>query len=66
MIDEEVIVTLRDIRALRYCSRGARQFCARHGLDYSDFLRNGISSRELLATGDAMAIKAVEVARGRR
>lgn len=61
-----MIVTLQDARALRYCSRGIRQFFARHGLDYSDFLRNGIPARDLRATGDAMALKVIEVAHGRR
>jgi hypothetical protein len=61
----EVIVTLKDMRKLRYCSKGARAFFERQGLSWSDFLANGITEEELLKTGDAMAIKAVEVARGR-
>ncbi|GAB6191159.1 hypothetical protein [Desulfocastanea catecholica] len=61
----EVIVTLKDIRSLKYCSKGARAFFARHDLLWSDFLDNGIPAEALLKTGDAMAQKAVEVARGR-
>lgn len=66
------IVTMQDARAVRtptgrgYCSRGIRAFFARHGLDFQDFLRNGIAAEKLEATGDHMALKAVEVARGRQ
>lgn len=52
-----------------YCSRGSREFFAKHGLDWSDFLRNGIDPVKFLETKDAMAIRAVrhaeeEAARG--
>lgn len=59
---DEVIVTLKDIRKLQYCSKGARAFFEKHELSWSDFLTNGIPASELLKTGDAMATKAVEVA----
>lgn len=60
-----VIVTMRDIRGARQCSRGARAFFERHGLDFNDFLINGIPVEKLEATGDAMAKRVCEVARGR-
>lgn len=61
-------VYISDMRKLKYCSRGIRQFFHRHGLDYSLFLREGISSRELLSSSnnDAMAVAVVEVANGRK
>lgn len=63
----DVNVRMEDLRKLRYCSRGVRAFFSRHGLDYSDFLKNGISGRLLLESSgnDAMAKRAVEVAHGR-
>ena len=61
----DVIVYQKDMRALRYCSRGVRAFFKRHELDYSDFLKNGIPAEQLEETGDAMALAVVEVARGR-
>jgi len=64
--DDELIVTMKDIRAANMCSNGPRQFFKRHGLDWSDFLSNGIPASKLLATGDAMARQVVEVARGRQ
>lgn len=49
-------------RRLGYCARGVRAFYARAGLDYSAFLQDGTPARELLATGDSMAMAAVEEA----
>ncbi|WP_346014465.1 hypothetical protein [Rubrivivax gelatinosus] len=39
-----------------------RLFFARHGLSYGAFLREGIPAEQLLATGDAMARRVVDVA----
>lgn len=61
-----MIITMSDARAAKMCSKGTRAFFSRHGLDYSAFLRDGIKSELLVATGDAMALQVIEVARGRR
>lgn len=66
MTDDELIITMRDIRAAKMCSRGTRAFFQRHGLDWTDFLKNGIPAEKLAATGDAMALQVVEAARGRK
>lgn len=50
------------IRQAKQCSRGARAFFLRHGLDWAGFLRNGVDAEKLRATGDAMALKVVEQA----
>lgn len=60
-----MIITMADIRRVAMCSSGTRAFFLKHGLNWSDFLKNGIPAEELEATGDAMAIRVVEVARGR-
>lgn len=57
---------MRDIRAAKMCSSGAREFFKRHGLGWQDFLKHGVDSEVLEKTGDAMALKVVEVARGRQ
>lgn len=57
-----VRVFFRHMKALQYCARGVRAFYARHGLDYAALLREGTDGAELLATGDAMARRVVEVA----
>lgn len=48
-----------------YCHPGARKFFQRHGLDWADFVKNGIEAEVVLATGDAMAVRIVESARTR-
>lgn len=61
-----MIITMRDIRRAKMCSAGARAFFIRHKLDWSEFLKSGIHSNKVIATGDAMAIRVVEVASGKR
>lgn len=64
--DEIIIVTMRDVRAAKGCSAGARAFCLQHGIDWNEFLKNGVASNILEETGDAMAINLVKVARNGR
>lgn len=56
---------MRHVRAARMCSKGARVFFMRHGLDWQTFLREGLPATVIAATGDAMALQVVEVARGK-
>jgi hypothetical protein len=43
-----------------FCARGARAWFARHDLDWSDFVVNGIPASVLLATDDALAQQVVD------
>lgn len=43
----------------RMCSKGARLWFKRYGLDWVDFCKNGIEAQTLLDTGDTEAIKVV-------
>jgi hypothetical protein len=61
-----MMITMQDVRAAKMCSRGARQFFTRHGLDWNAFVKEGLPDKVIEATGDAMAIRVVEVARERR
>jgi arsenate reductase-like glutaredoxin family protein len=45
-------VRIQHIRQANLCARGARAWFARHGLDYGEFLKNGIDSEKILALGD--------------
>lgn len=58
-------VHVRHIKSgdLNYCSRGSRVWFKQHGLDWSEFIRDGLPEDVLLATGDAMALAAIEEAR---
>lgn len=60
-----VTVTIDDARAAGLCTRGGRLWAERHNLDWRGFLQQGISAEALLATGDAMALRAVEQAQRR-
>ena len=61
-----MIITMRDIRAAGMCSKGARKWFNRNGLEWSEFLKDGIDSDEILKTGDAMGKRVIEVARGQK
>lgn len=47
-------VTIRDLRAARYCLAGVRPWFQRHGFNWQDFLEHGIDVDRLRATGDAL------------
>jgi len=59
-------VYVKDIRAAKLCSKGARKWFERHNLSWADFLREGMDEDDVLKIGDAMAARVVEVARERR
>lgn len=61
-----VIVRMHHVRAAKMCSRGARAFFERHGLDWARFLHEGLPVEEIAATNDAMALRVCEVARGQQ
>lgn len=58
-----VIVTVKHLRAAGMCNREPRIFCKRHGISWSDFVTEGLPEEVLVATGDALAMKVVEIAR---
>lgn len=66
MTDDTLIIRMDDVRSVKMCSRGTRDFFKKHDLDWSDFLQNGIPADKLAATGDPMALQVVEAARGRQ
>lgn len=61
----DILVTHGDMRRLGYCNRGAREWFARHQLDWSQFIDQGLPAPLLLATGDSMAEDVVAAARAR-
>lgn len=58
------IVLHRHCRDLGYCNRGLRQWFAREGLDWSDFLKHGIAAEALRECDNAMADRAIAMAEG--
>ena len=58
-------VTLQDLRASRLCFQGARPWFRRHGLDWQQFLKEGLDAETLAATGDALALRVIAIAETR-
>lgn len=62
-MDDEIIVTMEHVHAAGMCSRGARQWFAYLGLNYADFLANGMPISRVEEIGDALGMKVAAVAR---
>lgn len=58
-------LTITDVRQAGLCVRGARRFFQHHGVDFADFVKNGISLAEAEATGDALVLRVIESKRKR-
>jgi hypothetical protein len=54
---------VRHVRAAGLCSRGSRAWCAHNGVDWSDFLANGIPASVLEAKRDAIVARVAKLAR---
>lgn len=52
-----ILVWPSDLSSLGYCHRGARKWFARHGLDWADFVQNGLAVEAFEAIDDAMAAR---------
>jgi len=57
-----MIMYARDFRAIGICATGMRQFCSNNGLDYIDFVQNGIDVDILKSFNDAMIDDAIDKA----
>ncbi len=65
-----MIITIQHLRSTNtwlaksgYCASASREFFKRYGLDWNDFVKNGIPEEKLLATENALAINLVEFAK---
>lgn len=64
-----LIVTFRHLKTIPsrsgngFCSRGARPWFQRHGLDWRAFVRDGIPAEQMQATGCGLAEALVAWAR---
>lgn len=59
-------ITMKDVRAAGVCAKGGLKFARRHKLDVRKLCREGLPAEDFAATGDAMALHVIEVARARR
>lgn len=60
------LVTRTHLDEMRYCARGSRRWFARHGLNWGEFVKNGLPAEVFEATGDAMALRLVAHAKERQ
>lgn len=58
-------VTLADIRAIKFCSRGSREWFDRYGLDWSRFVSEGLPVAAFDGINDPMLKRAIEQAQKR-
>lgn len=59
-------ITIDDVVAAGHCVRGAKAWFEQHGFNFRQFLNEGATEAELLATGDALAEQVIERKRARR
>ena len=59
-------IYMSDIRKAKMCARGSRAFFLRHGLDWQDFLENGIDLEIAEKFDDAMIQQVVEYVKNGR
>lgn len=52
-------ITMTDITRAGHCGRGTKTWFANQGLDFRDFLKNGITARKLAAKGDGLALQVI-------
>lgn len=58
-----ILLRIHHIHKAGYCSRGAREWCKRHNVNYTDFILNGIAVERIEAVGDAFCIEVCKIAR---
>lgn len=62
-MDNDPIVKMEHVRAVGMCSRGARMWFARTGLDFRKFLAEGLPASVIEGTGDALGMKVAQYVR---
>jgi len=60
------IVTIADVRKAGYCVRGSREAARLRGIDFKDFLKNGIPVKKIEHMNDAMVQHILRVKRGEK
>lgn len=55
-----ILITINDVRKAGHCVAGARRWFEGHGIDFREFVRDGIDAETLAATGDALALQVIE------
>lgn len=62
---DSLVVTASDCLRCGFCPTGIMSWCKSNGFETRDFLKNGLPSDVVRATGDAFALRALAAAEGR-
>ena len=55
-----MLITIDDVRRAGYCASGARAWFRARGMNFADFLKNGMDSEDFLEQGDELAQTVVD------
>lgn len=58
-VPADLRITITDCRRVGFCASGIKRWFEGYGLDFRDFLKNGIDAEAFLATGDGQAEQVV-------
>lgn len=64
--EPELRCHIRHMRMTGLCHGGSRAWCEANGIDWKDFVKNGIPAQTLRDTGDPIVLKLVEAAEAER
>lgn len=60
-IPEDMMITIKDVRQAGHCVRGAKEWCERNDLDFRRLIGDGLTAREVAATGDEHGLRTVRL-----
>lgn len=58
-----MLIGMAEVRALKWCRKGAKDFCDFHGIDWEAFRTTGVPEEVMSATGDPRALQLIEKAK---
>lgn len=66
-MNDNAKIYIQDLRYYKHCLKGARKFFKENGLNWSDFLKNGIEASKLEdISNDVMVERIVKYARNKK
>jgi hypothetical protein len=63
--DPDFLVNAADVNRAGYCHKAGREWFAKRGLSWSEFIRPGVSAKMLSRYEDGIANRVIEAARKR-
>lgn len=60
MTEADVIVTKEDLQELGYCFKASRPWLRARGIEWGDFIENGVTVGKLREIGDGLSDRVIE------